>query len=56
MATIVALAAFEKRWNMIFESLKKKDPLGYPFFIMAITRSNLYVKSMRRMGTQWLGL
>ena len=41
---------------MSHESLMKKDPMGYQFFRLEITRSNLYVNYLRRIGTQWLGL
>ena len=41
---------------MLTNSLQMKDPLGYPYFRLTVTRSNLYVNSLRRLGTQWIGL
>lgn len=56
IATLATLTTSNRRWNMLIDSLQKKDPLGYPFFRLPITRSNLYVNSLRRSGTQRLGL
>jgi len=41
---------------MLPVELQNKDPLGYPFFRMVITRSQFYINSLKRNGTKWLGL
>ena len=45
------LTSFDKIWHMIFESLQRKYPLGYPFLRMVITKSNLDVNFVRRIET-----
>jgi hypothetical protein len=56
IGTLVALTASERRWHMLDDSSKNNGPLGYHFFTLVVIRYSLYVNSLRRQGTQWLGL
>jgi hypothetical protein len=35
---------------------KRKYPMGYPLFYMALNRTHFYIDSSRRNGTKWIGL
>jgi hypothetical protein len=50
------LLSSHDRGKMMPQVLQQRDPTGYTMFNIALERAHIYLDSLRRNGTQWIGL
>jgi hypothetical protein len=43
-------------WEALPKYLKDRNPVGYPYFILAFNMASIYPNSLLRYGNRWIGL
>jgi hypothetical protein len=54
--SVEALLISHDIWEVLPKYLKDRNPIGYPYFGLALNQASFYANSLLRYGSRWLGL